>query len=320
MTINAEATIPRADANNSKTAPKSAEPHHFKSCPVLWEKNKSSKQHTAAIANSKDHIVTRGTQLEDLQLHAHISISGTDPAHTTNENHHALQATPPVNPRDLWIVDSAATTHMYCNKNEIQGYRPISKDITVGSNTTIPAMGAGTVRFNQYDIPVLYSMYILSDSTFYQCKKPQNSDLNAPLQTAPPLCTRTTQSTSARTTPNLSPGTTIQDKIPEKPTSSKETLWNHRFGHPSSTVLIKAKDSSVGLQSTFSPTRKLVNCEGCLYGQMKRQRLPTKAFAPSQPPKDKLEIIHVDLAGRYPTPSPKGNVFFIVIYDTFTHK
>jgi hypothetical protein len=59
---------------------------------------------------------------------------------------------------------------------------------------------------------------------------------------------------------------------------------------------------------------QIPNCHACQFGRQKRLSFPKSTWKASQ----KVQLIHMDVAGPQRTPSLKGSLYYIVFIDDFS--
>lgn len=92
--------------------------------------------------------------------------------------------------------------------------------------------------------------------------------------------------------------------------------WHKRFGHVCHSTVKKMHSSKiVDVLRICNPVEDSFFCEGCVFGKHHRLPFPTdgrtRAFKRGQ-------IIHTDLCGPMPNPSPTGSRYFLTFRDDFT--
>ena len=95
--------------------------------------------------------------------------------------------------------------------------------------------------------------------------------------------------------------------------ASPTELWHKRLGHCHIQRMLnmKKKDMTRGLV-VFSD--HLLNCIAYQFGKQNRMPFPKSTWRASQ----KLQLIHIDVAGPQRTPSLQGSSYFILFIDDFT--
>jgi len=91
-------------------------------------------------------------------------------------------------------------------------------------------------------------------------------------------------------------------------------LWHHRLGHLNRTDIRKLTGMSTGIRIQENDTQDRKFCVSCLEGKMDckyRKKSSTRASR-------KLELIHSDLCGPFPTNSVSGSRYFIIFVDDAT--
>ena len=86
-------------------------------------------------------------------------------------------------------------------------------------------------------------------------------------------------------------------------TTTTSTTWHARLGHPSSTVL-QSLAPILGFNNTFS-----TSCDICQLSKQTRLPFPTHHSSSL----NCFDLIHVDLWGKYATPTRNGHCYFLTI-------
>lgn len=116
----------------------------------------------------------------------------------------------------------------------------------------------------------------------------------------------------------------IMDMKIEKPvkgySAQMENLrtYHRRMGHVNVMTLLKTTNSrnsfaEIGLKKVEATPGKFT-CDTCSLGKQPRQQYPLLESQITTP----LEVIHSDVCGPMPIPSPSGSRYFVVFKDEFT--
>jgi hypothetical protein len=90
-------------------------------------------------------------------------------------------------------------------------------------------------------------------------------------------------------------------------------VWHKRLGHCHQQRMINMKiHEAVRGVPSFSDL--LPNCNACQFGKQNRKPFPKSTWRSNQ----KLQLIHIDVAGPMSTPSIKGSRYYILFIDDFT--
>ena len=225
----------------------------------------------------------------------------------------ALQGTSP------WFLDTGATSHMASSDGILlTRLPPYSSSITVGNSHSIPVVSRGTsilptanISFHLNNILVapdivrnLLSVHqfthdnhssIEFDALGFSVKDPWTGRAILRCNSSGNLYTISPASPSTAASCNL---------------AVTSTLWHHRLGHPSDSVVASLKNMSIIMCNKAA--RSL--CHACQLG--KHTCLP---FASSVLITSELfALVHCDV-WTSPVPSTSGYKYYLVMLDDFTH-
>ncbi len=99
-------------------------------------------------------------------------------------------------------------------------------------------------------------------------------------------------------------------------TQESSTLWHLRLGHPGSATLnsITKNHSVKGMNPAATPD--IIPCDSCVMAKHSKNPFPTNAKVQ----RNKLELIHSDVCGPFPTCSYGGSKYFVTFTDDSTKK
>ena len=87
-------------------------------------------------------------------------------------------------------------------------------------------------------------------------------------------------------------------------------LWHHRMGHIGEAATRNLLKSVKGVK--FPPGDKLSKCEPCIIGKNARIPHPSSLTHKST---QLLELVHCDLCGPFPVPTPHGKLYLIAFLE-----
>ena len=96
-------------------------------------------------------------------------------------------------------------------------------------------------------------------------------------------------------------------------TAASAHTWHQRFAHAGGGTMATVPAAVTGMEVTAAELRNLgtAGCEPCIRGKMTRQPFDTSDTVVNEP----LELLHTDVGGPMPIPTPSGDRFEVVIVD-----
>jgi len=247
---------------------------------------------------------------------------------------HTMKTDHTSDPRS-WIIDSAANAYITPFKEKLHDYREFTDRVEVkgfagkiqtakgsGSITLIDAIGKRITLKDVVYVPespdqILSLMKLRRErkagfrfTTIEEFAITFPNGALLPGKSVDDICYIWTNSLNSVNTvvalKRKSPSESIDDNNDAPLSCSPQDLWHLRFGHASSTTLRKHPH----IKSSFDST----HCNICIRAKQTR-----KPFHQSESKvKRKLERIHSDLCGPYPTSKGKS-IYILTFLDEFTH-
>lgn len=233
--------------------------------------------------------------------------------------------------QNAWHLDSGATDHICNNKNAFLKIQRLLKPIQVriGDNSVVPAIGIGTVLLTVSEkqqiqlTDVLYAPAIgtnllsVSKLTDKGCNVQFSKDGLATIINWQDNSIATAQRKNGMYQINGSTCFLARKSIvrKRKPRLLSIELWHQRLGHLNFIDIRKLADMAKGIRicpEIDNQDRKF--CVSCLEGKMHCQYNKQSSTRASK----KLELIHSDLCGPFPTNSVSGSRYFIIFVDDAT--
>ncbi len=230
-----------------------------------------------------------------------------------------------VSMNDEWILDSACSFHMCCNKDWFSTYESVQSGdvVRMGDNIACEIVGIGSVQIRMHDgmirtltdvrhIPAM-ARNLISLSTL-DLKGYQHSGSGGVLKvTKGSLVHMKGDMNSAKLYVLRGNTVTGTAAAVTSDNSSKTKLWHMRLGHMSELGMAELSKRDLLDGCNVS---KLEFCEHCIFGKHKRVKFSTSVHTT----KGILDYVHADLWGPSRKPSLSGARYMLTIIDDYSRK
>ena len=258
--------------------------------------------YAAQCRNGKPETSNRTVQQERKDTHAYSVFAATNDNNVLN--------------KDVWCLDSGATSHICCNRSFFETFVAHVELITLADQSEIKAEGRGTVRINECNIvlndvlfiPNLQCNFIsvgriaVKDVVKFNSREAKIMDENGKTI----LC--------AEKLGDLFLYTAKKNTLYMTTANIDEVMkWHNRYGHLNVAGLseLSRKKLVNGLNIQF-PNE--INCTTCL-----KSKCTTKPFSSSENrATELLEIIHTDICGPVNVNSSGGARYILTFIDDYS--
>lgn len=225
-----------------------------------------------------------------------------------------------------WIIDSGATQHMTCEKDQLSNYVEFKQPCTVnlGDNRSILAYGKGTYRIVA-DLGDRVQNISLRDVLYLPDLEKNLLSVRAMVKLGANVEFVNVECKITRNGKLLAVGEmhgklymlkiVMSEQVNVAKKDSDLRLWHYRYGHlgmDSVTKLMK-KDMVVGMNDTTD--EKDAVCEGCVMGKQHRSEYPKGVAQRATEP---FELVHSDVCGPMSVNSIGGSRYFVTFTDDYT--
>lgn len=231
-----------------------------------------------------------------------------------------------------WIVDSGSTHHIVRDEADFESLKELHppRMVTFGDGTKVKVTKTGTARINvqhkgrKSTVKLAGALLVpTANMNLMSLSKAENQGLTAN------FAKRRANIRSGSRLLFTAPRVDDLYVIPTKggnfnarafsATSSppKVREWHQKLGHPGETRMHRLVNENMANGIDLKPEHfkgVRLDCEGCAEGKMPRKPFPTSTPKTTE----KLELVHMDLAGPFPTKSLSGNIYVATYLDDFT--
>ena len=221
-----------------------------------------------------------------------------------------------------WVIDSGASSHMTFFPSVLTAYRPETSipDVHIADGRSCPVLGSGQSRATS-SLPLQNVLYIPGFLTNLLSISVITKALHCGVFFFPHHCVFQDLDTGRRIGLGHENGRGIYELVADTPSTGLQALfalsasssslhdsflWHCRLGHPS---FVKLKETLPWLNlSEF-------HCESCELGKHHRSSYPSRTGPPTHRP---FDLVHCDVWGPAPHPSPTGGKYYMVFVDDYT--
>ena len=221
-----------------------------------------------------------------------------------------------------WVIDSGASSHMTGFPSVLTAYRPETSipDVRIADGRSCPVLGSGQSRATS-SLPLQNVLYIPGFPANLLSISAITKALHCGVFFFPHHCVFQDLDTSRRIGLGRENGRGIYELVADSPSTGLQALfalsassislhdsflWHCRLGHPS---FVKLKEILPWLHlSQF-------HCESCELGKHHRSSYPSRTGLPTHRP---FDLVHCDVWGPAPHPSPTGGKYYMVFVDDYT--
>ena len=221
-----------------------------------------------------------------------------------------------------WVIDSGASSHMTGFPSVLTAYRPETSipDVRIADGHSCPVLGSGQSRATS-SLPLQNVLYIPGFPANLLSISAITKALHCGVFFFPHHCVFQDLDTSRRIGLGRKNRRGIYELVADSPSTGLQALfalsasssslhdsfmWHCRLGHPS---FVKLKETLPWLHlSEF-------HCESCELGKHHRSSYPSRTSPPTHRP---FDLVHCDVWGPTPHPSPTGGKYYMVFIDDYT--
>ena len=221
-----------------------------------------------------------------------------------------------------WVIDSGASSHMTSFPSVLTAYRPETSipDVRIADGRSCPVLGSGQSRATS-SLPLQNVLYIPGFTANLLSIIAITKALHCGVFFFPHHCVFQDLDTGRRIGLGRENGRGIYELVADSPSTGLQALfalsasssslhdsflWHCRLGHPS---FVKLKETLPWLHlSEF-------HCESCELGKHHRSSYPSRTGLPTHRP---FDLVHYDVWGPAPHPSPTGGKYYMVFVDDYT--
>ena len=221
-----------------------------------------------------------------------------------------------------WVIDSGASSHMTGFPSVLTAYRPETSipDVRIADGRSCPVLGSGQSRATS-SLPLQNVLYIPGFPANLLSISAITKALHCGVFFFPHHCIFQDLDTGRRIGLGRENGRGIYELVADTPSTGLQALfalsasssslhdsflWHCRLGHPS---FVKLKETLPWLNlSEF-------HCESCELGKHHRSSYPSRTGPPTHRP---FDLVHCDVWGPAPHPSPTGGKYYMVFVDDYT--
>ena len=221
-----------------------------------------------------------------------------------------------------WVIDSGASSHMTGFPSFLTAYRPETSipDVRIADGRSCHVLGSGQSRAAS-SLPLQNVMYIPGFPANLLSISAITKALHCGVFFFPHHCIFQDLDTGRRIGLGRENGRGIYELVADSPSTGLQALfalsasssslhdsflWHCRLGHPS---FVKLKETLPWLHlSEF-------HCESCKLGKHHRSSYPSRTGLPTHRP---FDLVHCDVWGPAPHPSPTGGKYYMVFVDDYT--
>ena len=221
-----------------------------------------------------------------------------------------------------WVIDSGASSHMTGFPSVLTAYRPETSipDVRIADGRSSPVLGSGQSRATS-SLPLQNVLYIPGFPANLLSISAITKALHCGVFFFPHHCVFQDLDTGRRIGLGRENGRGIYELVADSPSTGLQALfalsasssslhdfflWHCRLGHPS---FVKLKETLPWLNlSEF-------HCESCELGKHHRSSYPSRTGPPTHRP---FDLVHCDVWGPAPHPSPTGGKYYMVFVDDYT--
>ena len=234
------------------------------------------------------------------------------------------QGTPSISTPHMtsWVIDSGASSHMTGFPSVLTSYRPKTSipDVRIADGRSCPVLGYGQSRATS-SLPLQHVLYIPGFPANLLSISAITKALHCGVFFFPHHCVFQDLDTGRRIGLGRENGRGIYELVVDSPSTGLQALfalsasssslhdsllWHCRLGHPS---FAKLKETLPWLSlSEFQ-------CESCELGKHHRSPYPSRTGPPTHHP---FDLVHCDVWGLAPHPSPTGGKYYMVFVDDYT--
>ena len=221
-----------------------------------------------------------------------------------------------------WVIDSGASSHMTGFPSVLTSYRPETSipDVRIADGRSCPVLGSGQSRATS-SLPLQHVLYIPGFPANLLSISAITKALHCGVFFFPHHCVFQDLDTGRRIGLGRENGRGIYELVADSLSTGLQALfalsasssslhdsllWHCRLGHPS---FVKLKETLPWLSlSEFQ-------CESCELGKHHRSPYPSRTGPPTHHP---FDLVHCDVWGPAPHPSPTGGKYYMVFVDDYT--
>ena len=221
-----------------------------------------------------------------------------------------------------WVIDSGASSHMTGFPSVLTAYRPETSisDVRIADGSSCPVLGSGQSRATS-SLPLQNVLYIPGFPANLLSISAITKALHCGVFFFPHHCVFQDLDTGRRIGLGRENGRGIYELVADSPSTGLQALfalsasssflhdsflWHCRLGHPS---FVKLKETLPWL-NLFE-----FHCESCELGKHHRSSYPSRTGPPTHRP---FDLVHCDVWGPAPHPSPTGGKYYMVFVDDYT--
>ena len=213
-----------------------------------------------------------------------------------------------------WVIDSGASSHMTGFPSVLTAYRPETSipDVRIADGRSCPVLGSGQSRATS-SLPLQNVLYIPGFPANLLSINAITKALHCGVFFFPHHCVFQDLDTGRRIGLGRENGRGIYELVADSPSTGLQALfalsasssslhdsflWHCRLGHPS---FVKLKETLPWLHlSEF-------HCESCELAKHHRSSYPSRTGPPTHRP---FDLVHCDVWGPAPHPSPTGGKYY----------
>ena len=221
-----------------------------------------------------------------------------------------------------WVIESGASSHMTGFPSVLTAYRPETSipDVRIADGRSCPVLGSGQSHATS-SLPLQNVLYIPGFPANMLSISAITKALHRGVFFFPHHCVFQDLDTGRRIGLGRENGRDIYELVADSPSTGLQALfalsasssslhdsffWHYRLGHPS---FVKLKETLPWLNlSEFQ-------CESCELGKHHRLSYPSRTGPPTHRP---FDLVHCDVWGPAPHPSPTGGKYYMVFVDDYT--
>ena len=221
-----------------------------------------------------------------------------------------------------WVIDSGASSHMTGFPSVLTAYQPETSipDVRIADGRSCPVLGSGQSRATS-SLPLQNVLYIPGFPANLLSISAITKALHCGVFFFPHHFVFQDLDTGWRIGLGRENGRGIYELVTDSPSTGLQALfalsasssslhdsflWHCRLGHPS---FVKLKETLPWLNlSEF-------HCESCELGKHHRSSYPSRTGPPTHRP---FDLVHCDVWGPAPHPSPTGGKYYMVFVDDYT--
>lgn len=226
--------------------------------------------------------------------------------------------------KNIWCVDSGATSHMCCDKGLFTSFINKETSIMLAANKFVKSSGIGTVMLKSQNVnielrDVIYvpslHMNFLSVSKSAEYENITTFDKKAAVikNKQGEVMMRAMQEDNLY----LFTSSSKNGAVHLLNDSSRMATWHNRFGHLNFQCLKEIKEKELVIGMDVKNMSVNINCDTCNMAKIHVLPFPQNSERATQ---SVLELVHSDVCGPMNVSSLGGNKYFVTFIDDYSRK